>query len=709
MHGLPTARLAGALFLGLVLARPAGAGSAIGYTGFSAGGAARQADLESRIGELADADQVARVARKLASRPHVAGTEAQARTRDFVIEEMTRHGLSTDVAEYEVFLPFPTRIELNRLEPDPRPLPLDEPALDRAPATAPELPFPPHHGYAAAGTAEGELVYVNYGREADLDELEAAGVSLEGKIALARYGRVYRGRKVQNVQKRGAIACIIYSDPQDDGYVSGDIYPDGPMRNGLGIQRGSVKFGAPGDPTTPGYASVAGADRVKPADSEVLPRIPSTPIGYQTASELMKYLAGPEVPSGWQGALPFRYHLGPGPVRARLRIERDDQYRKIWNTFGRIDGTDFPDEWIIVGAHRDAWCAGSADNVSGVSVVLEAARICGELARAGRRPRRTLIFATWDAEEWGIIGSNEWVEQHRELLRAHAVAYINQDMVVTGADFSASASPSLASVLTEVLKVSPHPDPDFGTVHDVWSSGDEPPEIGVPGGGSDHAPFFLHLGLPCAGYGFGGRQGIYHSRYDTPDWMERFGDPGYRRHRTNAIITAAFALRLANADVLPLDHARYAAMLVAELEELRPRFESTNLLTDYDTVWAAAQQFRDQAAVCGERIDSVDLQALTLSQSRSINDALRRVELVLTRTAGNQNAEGATDFYQNLVFGLVAGGGYRQQVLPGIHNALEQGYSGLISAETDLLADRLRQASSLLEMACEAMSPAAHD
>ncbi len=666
------------------------------YRGYRTDRAEDQRQLEQQVCQMVDLAGIARVARTLAARPHVAGTPAQAETRDFVLAEMAKAGLATDVAAFEIFLPFTTRVTLERTAPGYLLLEIDEPPLPGIDQTTAANPLPISHGYAAAGDASGEVVYVNYGREEDLDALQARGIDLAGRVALARYGNLYRGQKVRNVQQRGAVACLIYSDPRDDGYFKGDSYPDGPMRNPRGVQRGTVKFGAPGDPTTPGYASVPGARRLPPGESEDLPKIPSVPISYDVAVELLRDLGGDEVPQAWQGALPFRYHLGPGPTEARLKIERDEQYRTVWNTFGRIDGTEFPDEWILVGGHRDAWCAGSADNVAGSSIVVEAARICGELARQGKRPRRTLIFATWDAEEWGIIGSAEWVEQNRDALRQHAVAYLNQDMVVTGRNFNASASPSLQEVLLDVTRVVPHPEhPDQSIFERV--SADKPLKPGVPGGGSDHAPFFLHLGLPVSSHGFGGRQGIYHSRYDTPDWMERFGDPDYRRHGANAAVTAALLLRLANADVLPLDHVRYAEILESELAATREAGRDwPGCAATLDRIAEAQAAFATRAGALRQALETCDLGRLPAGTVARINAALRRVGPLLTR---GQAGEDPTPFYQNLVFGLAGGGGYAEMRLPGIRAAIDARDEDWLRREADLLEKQLRAAAVALSSA----------
>lgn len=679
-----------------------------GLVGFRTHWKQRQLLIEQRIVELADAAEIRKVARTLGERPHIAGTTQQARTRDFVIETMTGWGLQPSLAEYEVYLPFPATPVLERVEPDPRRFDVREPPLRDDDYSLRPVPLGTVHGYSGTGDVTGELVYVNYARPEDLDRLEQLGVRLEGRIAIARYGRLYRGYKVLNVQQRGAVACLLFSDPMDDGYFRGTPYPAGPMRAESSVQHGSVKVGPPGDPTTPGFPSLPGMGRLAPEDSPFLVRIPSLPIGHAIARELLAGVGGEEVPQEWQGALPLRYHLGPGPVKLRVKVEDDGGTRRIWNTFGRITGSEFPNEWVIAGAHRDAWCCGAADNVSGCASVLEAARICAELAKAGYRPRRTIIFATWDAEEWGIIGSAEWAEQFRGELEARAVAYINQDMVATGPSFGASASPSLAAFVREATRAVPHPDQPEKTIYDVWR-GERPAEIelGTPGGGSDHAPFSLYLGIPVTAHGFGGRQGIYHSLYDTPQWMERFGDPGYRRHRANAMLTAVLMLRLANSDALPHDLGHVGRQIVTRLDELETELAESEAngarSAALAAVRAAAQQFATEAEKLVELRRAIDWDKVEQATVGVFNALLRDAELSLTRPDEPEGADGAATgaeaadpaayFERNLVYGIEPGSGYGLQWLPHLRRAIDRGDEAAAAAEAQVLAGQLHTAT----------------
>ncbi|MGE5102415.1 MAG: M20/M25/M40 family metallo-hydrolase, partial [Deltaproteobacteria bacterium] len=414
----------------------------VGYTGADA---ARERDLEASAIKRPSPATASVLSKELSRETHVAGTPAQAHTRDYVIEQMKRWGLETEVRAYDIWMPQPTSVHVARVSPQPKDLPLAEPVVADDP-TSKLWQYPTVNGYSGQGDVTADVVYVNYGLIEDYAQLDSMGVSVKGRIAIARYGRSFRGIKAREAEKHGAVALLIYSDPQDDGYVVGDVYPDGPMRNSAGVQRGSI-LNPDGDPSTPGYASKPGAPRLTPEQMEIS-HIPVVPIGYGNAGELLKYVRGANVPRGWQGGLPFRYHAGPGPVRARVSV-KDDRSTKplkpIYDTFGIVRGSEFPDELVIIGGHRDGWGPGAADNVSGTVSVLEAARAVAEEVKAGLRPKRTIIFATWDAEEWGLIGSTEFVEDDSLRLARDAVAYFNQDVAAQGSRFGGGGSPSLRS------------------------------------------------------------------------------------------------------------------------------------------------------------------------------------------------------------------------------------------------------------------------
>ncbi len=503
--------------------------------GYTPAGAARERDLEASAIKRPSPTTAAANSKALSRETHVAGTPAQARTRDYVIAQMKSWGLETEVRGYDIWMPQPTSVRVSRVSPDPKSFALAEPPVKGDPTSA-LAQYPTVNGYSGQGDATAEVVYVNYGLIEDYAQLDSMGVSVKGKIAIARYGRSFRGIKAREAEKHGAVALLIYSDPQDDGFVVGDVYPDGPMRNGNGVQRGSI-LNPDGDPSTPGYGSTANVPRLSPDKMEIS-HIPVVPMGYGNAGELLKYIKGPGVPRGWQGGLAFHYHVGPGPVRARVAVS-DDRASKplkpIFDTFGVVRGSEFPNELVIIGGHRDGWGPGTADNVSGTVSVLEAARAVAEEVKAGARPKRTIIFATWDAEEWGLIGSTEFVEDDSLRLSREAVAYFNQDVAAQGPRFGGGGSPALRPMLRDVARSVPDPN-GKGSVYAEWRRAaaipdSAEPAMGDPGGGSDFAGFYNHLGIPIAEWGFGGQGGVYHSQYDDYAWMTKFGDPGFRLPR----------------------------------------------------------------------------------------------------------------------------------------------------------------------------------
>ena len=636
--------------------------------------------------------------------PHVAGTDAQARTRDYVIEQMRQWGLETEVRTYEVWLPHATSARVWRLSPDPGELPLAEPALSVDPVTA--LPaYPTVNGYSGAGDVRGEVVFVNYGLIEDYAQLDSMGVSVQGRVAVARYGRSFRGIKAREAERRGAVAVLLYSDPQDDGYTRGDVYPDGPMRPPSGVQRGSVMNGA-GDPSTPGYASVRGSRRI-PVDSMPVPRIPVVPIGYANAAELLRHVRGASIPPSWQGGLPFRYHVGPGPITARVAVETDvasRPYKPIWNTLGIIRGAELPDELVIIGAHRDAWGAGAVDNVSGTVSVLEAARTIAELVRAGRRPKRTIVFATWDAEEWGLIGSTEYVEEDSLRLARGAVAYLNQDVAAMGVAFGAGGSPSLRSTLRDVVSVIDDP-AGGGSIYDAWRRraglpDSLQPPMGDPGGGSDFAGFYNHLGIPHADWGFGASWGVYHSTYDTFHWMTTFGDPEFRYHAAAARVGAAMLLRLANAEILPYDYLEFARTMRLHVGAMAgaARTEGVTLVP----LDAAIDRMEREAAGFARARDATLARGAPTRQARDrANAALLQVERALTRPEGLRGRP----WYRSLIYAADVDNGYSTMVFPSIGEALRMGDGALARREVADLAARFDRATAALVAAQEALAP----
>ena len=673
--------------------------------GFTPAAAAAERALEAQTIARPSATRARAHSKALSAETHVAGSPAQARTRDYVIAQMRAMGLETEVRTYEAFLPYPTAANVWRLSPRPRSLPLTEPPVAGDPTSALGQ-YPTVNGTSGQGDVTGDVVYVNYGLIEDYHELDSLGVSVKGKIAIARYGRSFRGIKAREAEKHGAAALLIYSDPQDDGYVRGDVYPTGPMRNRDGVQRGSVFNGA-GDPATPGWPSKAGATRLPEAQMDI-PHIPVVPISYGNAASLLDELRGLEAPTGWQGGLPFRYHVGSGQVRARVRVTDDRATRgvkPIYDTFGIVRGSEFPDEMVIVGGHRDAWGPGAADNVSGTVSVLEAARAVAEAVKAGARPKRTIVFATWDAEEWGLVGSTEYVEDDSLRLLRGGVAYLNQDVAAQGVRFGGGGSPSLRPLLRDIAAQVADPS-GKGSVYAEWRRASAvadtaEPAMGDPGGGSDFAGFYNHLGLPIAEWGFGGPGGVYHSQYDDFTWMSKFGDPGFAYHAAAARIGAAMVLRLANADILPYDYAEFARTMQRYLPAIdktlatRGWTGSTTAVRD-----AVARMEREAVAFAGARDAALSSGTLPAERRAAVNGALRGVERALTRPSGLRTRP----WYRNLIYVADVDNGYANMVFPSVNEAIRAGDEALTAREISDLAAHFDDATRALVAARVALN-----
>lgn len=642
----------------------------------------------------------------LSAETHVAGTPAQARTRDYVIAQLKAMGLETEVRQYDVFIPHPTSVQIWRVSPRPMALSLSEPPI-KGDATSALAQYPTVNGHSGVGDVTGDVVYVNYGLIEDYAQLDLMGISVSGKIAVARYGRSFRGIKAREAEKHGASALLIYSDPQDDGYVRGDVYPDGPMRNRNGVQRGSVFNGA-GDPATPGYASTKGAPRLTP-DKMAIPHIPVVPISYGNATELLQEVRGKEVPLTWQGGLPFRYHVGPGAVRARIRVTDDRNThgtKPIFDTFGIVRGSEFPDEFVIIGGHRDAWGPGTADNISGTVSVLEAARAVAEAVKGGHPPKRTIMFATWDAEEWGLMGSTEYVEDDSLRLMRGGVAYFNQDVAAQGVRFGGGGSPSLRATLRDVARTVQDPS-GKGSVYAEWRKASAVPDtaepaMGDPGGGSDFAGFYNHLGMPIAEWGFGGAGGVYHSQYDDFAWMSKFGDPQFLYHATAARIGAAMVLRLANADVLPYDYVEFARTMQRYLPQLDrgladKKWAATNTLVLRD---AMSRMEREAGAFSAARDAALATGALARDTRSIVNASLLQVERSFVRPSGLRTRP----WYRNLIYVADEDNGYANMVFPSINEAVRANDEQLTTVELADLALRFDMATHALVAARAALN-----
>jgi N-acetylated-alpha-linked acidic dipeptidase len=459
-----------------------------------------------------------------------------------------------------------------------------------------------------------------------------------------------------------------------------------------------------GDPSTPGYPSTANAKRIPVSQMEV-PRIPVLPISYGNATELLRGLTGKSIPQPWQGGLAFRYHVGPGPVQARMAVTTDastNPYKEIWDTFGIVRGSEFPDEIVMIGGHRDAWGPGAADNVSGTVSVLEAARAISEQVKAGKRPKRTIIFATWDAEEWGLIGSTEYVEEDSLRLSRSAVAYLNQDDVAQGLNFNAGGSPSLRGLLRDVAKEVPDPSHQ-GSVYDVWrkranlAADSLEPQMGDPGGGSDFAGFYNHLGIPIVDWGFGGPQGVYHSAYDSYHWMSKFGDPTFDVHATVARIGAAMLLRIANAEILPYDYVEFARTMRRFGSQVDQALADKKWNVSTAGLSAAITRMESAAIAFNAARDRALTVQLAQGTVKQVNANLLETERQLTRSKGLVTRP----WFRNLIYASDENNGYATMVLPSVNEAIRAGDQLVVGQELTDLAQRFDAATRTLQAATE--------
>jgi len=680
-----------------------------GYSDFST-----QSKIEETFLAVPDATLAGQHLKTLTAEPHLAATPEDRKTADYVAQKFRAAGLETEIVPYRVLLnqPKAVRVEAHdakgkllmsgptreRVEGDPY---QDDPRV--------AMPF---NGSSASGDVTAEVVYANYGRLEDFDQLAVQHIDLHGKIVLVRYGMNFRGVKVYIAEQRGALGVLIYSDPQDDGYYKGDAYPLGPWRPETGVQRGSVQylFKYPGDPQTPGVASTPSlpdSARIPFDKTGNQPRIISIPISYHDAAPILQALRGPGVPQGWQGALPFRYHLGvvagPGAVKVHLFSKQDYQVRTIWDVIGKVKGTEHPDEWVIAGNHRDAWVYGAVDPSSGTAAMLETVHGVGALLKTGWQPKRTLIFASWDAEEEGLIGSTEWVEDHAKQLES-AVAYFNTDVADSGPDFSADAVPSLKQFLRELTRSVPSP--LGGTVFQQWKitsagenarhAGNAPSDaleevhVGDLGSGSDFTPFLQHAGVPSTDIGSGGPYGVYHSVFDNYAWFVQNADPHFVYLQEMARVFGLEALRMADADVLPYDYVTYAREISAYLEAAKHKASDAG----FGSVdFAPAQAAADRMTVAAQRVH--DLQIAPSGDLAKLNLALRQTETALTSEAGLPNRP----WYRHTIYAPGEFTGYSAVVIPGVNEALDAKDAHLAAQQLEVLTQALDRAARRLDSA----------
>src|SRR6201997_2088807 len=697
----------------------ASASSAAGSTIFGFRDSAGEQATESRFLAVPDPKLAEEHLRVLTKDPHMAGTIEDKATADYVAQKFREAGLETEIVEYRTWFNLPSEISVDVTAPAD--VHMHGPTREHVegdPYQDDPRVIMPFNGMSPSGDVEAEVVYANYGTPEDFEKLEKLKVSVRGKIVLVRYGQNFRGVKAFVAQEHDAAGMIIYSDPADDGWRRGDKYPDGPWRPDTGVQRGSIgyMFEFPGDPTTPGVASTPSlpdSQRISPDSSAQMPKIPVTPLSYHDVWPVLEHLGGQDSPREWQGALPFTYHVGPGPAKLRMHLKQDYQYRTLWDVIGRAQGSEMPDQWVVAGNHRDAWVYGAVDPNSGTAAMLESVHGVGELLRAGWKPKRTIVFASWDGEEEGLMGSTEWVEQHEVELR-NSPAYFNMDVAVSGARFGCSAVPSLKQFLRDVTKVVPSP--KGGTVYEAWQKASQPEAtpstqspaeavgenhrlpvaqvksdvpVGDLGSGSDYTAFFQHLGVPSSDVSSSGPYGVYHSAFDDFAWFKKFGDPDFVYEQQMARVFGMEAVRMADADILPYDYEEYGKEVAVYLDAARRRAVDKfgEHALDFGAVDTAARRFESAGAriLAKQRNPPADVVRL--------NAALLAAERALLVPQGLPRRP----WFRHAIYAPGEYTGYAAVVIPGVNEALDQGDSERTRQQLAVLAAALDRAAKTLE------------
>jgi N-acetylated-alpha-linked acidic dipeptidase len=725
--------------------------------GFTASGADKERALEAQFDAAVKKDNLETWLRRLAARPHHVGSPYDKDNAEFMAGLFRSWGYETTIDSYDVLFPTPKARLLELVGPEKYTAKLAEPILKEdgtSGQTAEQLPV--YNAYSGDGDVTADLVYVNYGVPADYEVLNRHGISVKGKIVIARYGGSWRGIKPKVAAEHGAIGCLIYSDPRDDGYFQGDTYPKGAYRNEFGAQRGSVADMPvfPGDPLTPGVGATKDAKRLSRDEAPTLMKIPVLPISYGDALPLLRTLGGPVAPAAWRGALPVTYHLGPGPAKVHLKAQFDWKLAPIYNVVARLRGAELPDEWIIRGNHHDAWVNGADDPLSGMVAVLEEARILGELAKGGWKPKRTVIFAGWDGEEPGLLGSTEWVEDHADELRKHAVVYINSDgngRGFLGVGGSHSLEPFINQVARDVIdpqtKVSVLERAKARQI--VAGAPDEAREarsradirISALGSGSDYTPFLQHLGVASLNIGYGGEGGggSYHSIFDSIDHFTKFVDPGFAYGVALTQTGGRTVLRFANAEVLPFQFtplsdtiSRYVKEVTKLADDLREQTDETNRRIADRTLQVAADPtetfivptpkapvpFISLAPVqnalahlqASAKAYDAAAQSLTASGAplpAAVRDTLGGLLLQAERTLTSTEGLPRRPWFAHQIYAPGFYTGYGVKTLPGIREGIEERQWKEVETQTTATAAAIERLAAHLQRAADTIKGAA--
>jgi len=675
--------------------------------GFSEKASQEQAKLEAEYEKQLSAENLDEWMKLMAAEPHWVGTEYGEKNVKWMEKQFKSWGYKTKIDTYHVLFPYPKVRVLELTGPTQYAAKLEAVPVEGDPYTAQgDKLLPSYNAFSTDGDVEADLVFVNYGIPSDYEELEKLGIDVKGKIVIAKYQGSWRGIKPKLAAEKGAIGCIIYSDPMDDGYYQGDVYPKGPYKNKTGVQRGSVMDMPlyPGDVLTPGYAATKDAKRLDREDAPTITKIPVLPISYEDAQPLLAALEGPVAPSNWRGGLPITYHIGPGPAKVHLKLEFDWQLKPAHNLIATWEGNEFPDEWVIRGNHHDAWVHGASDPISGMVALMEEARVVAQLAKEGKKPKRTLVYCAWDAEEPGLIGSTEWVEDHIPELKEKAVAYINTDGNSRGY-LGAGGSHSLEAMVSQVANAVTDPQKGVSVAErrkaaNVMRGGDNSFKLSALGSGSDYTPFIQHTGIASLNLGYGGEGsgGEYHTIYDTYSHYTRFKDPGFQYGVALANTAGRISLRLANAEVLPFELTQwhstiegYLGEVMKTLEDMRAEVEKHNKLVASDAYQltmdpkkpVAPAKMKEEVPYLDfspiqnvvaelkksiETFSKADVLALSSAKKAQLNEKLMGLEQVLLQDKGLPRR----DWFKHQIYAPGFYTGYGVKTLPGVREAIEQ-------------------------------------
>ena len=705
--------------------------------GFSQKEAAKQLNMEANFDKLIESDNLDKWMKYMSAKPHHVGSPYDKKVVDYIAKNLTKWGYDVKIEKFDILFPTPKVRLLEMIEPtvfkasllEP-PVPGDESSNDT------EEALPGFNCFSIDGDVTAELVFVNYGLPKDYEELERRGIDVKGKIVIAKYMGSWRGIKPKVAAENGAIGCIIYSDPKDDGYARGDVYPDGPYKNEYGVQRGAVMDlpYAPGDPLTPGYGATDDAIRIKISEATSLTKIPVLPISYHDALPLLKALKGPVVPSNWVGALPITYHFGPGPAKVRLKVAFNWDLKPAYNVIATLKGSTYPDEWVIRGNHHDAWVHGANDPISGLVAMLEEARAVSVLVKKGFRPKRTLMYCAWGAEEPGLIGSTEWVETHAEELKKKVVAYINTDG--TGAGFlGAGGSHTLEKFFDEITHEVRDPQTGvtiFERRNAIEAINKRPSwshyKLSALGSGSDYSPFFQHLGIASFNMGFGGESsgGEYHTMYDSYKLYTRFKDPGFKYGTTLVKVAGRTSLRLANAEILPFEFKHFTTIVTGYMDEITKLTKSlradinqhNKLINDgiyklvddpsknliapksktpvpyfsFAPIENALNELKIQAASFNEKSKKGPE---NIKNKQALNQLLKDMERTLTREHGLPKRP----WYRHHIYAPGFYTGYGVKTFPGVREAIEQGEYDQVNKQIEILGEVLNDFNNKISTA----------